>query len=104
MRTITITEDYNYFGDNVFTFLGEDYNFYQYNCIGGRDLIQEIKKQNALVFIARCVEMIDETRVSFEPALPVLEQMLATYQEVANQPYSFRADSSGAELAGHYGY
>ena len=104
MRTLTITEDFNYFGDNVFTFLGEDYNFYQYNCIGGRDLIKEIKKQDAPVFIARCIEMVHETRISFEPALPVLEQMLETYQAVANSPHSFRADSSGAELAGQYGY
>ena len=102
MKTITITESFNHFGDNVFTFLGEDYNFYQYNCSGGKDLIQAIKKQNAPVFISRYVEMINETYISFEPALPVLESMLADDQEVASHPHSFSA--CGAELAGQYGY
>ena len=104
MRTLTITEDFNYFGDNVFTFLGEDYNFYQYNCRGGKDLIQAIKRQTTPVFIARCVEMIDETLISFEPALPVLEHMLAVDQEVSNYPHSFSSCTAGAELAGQWGY
>lgn len=104
MKTLMVTEDFNYFGDNVFTFLGEEYNFYQYNCNGGKDLIQAIKKQDAPVFIARCVEMINETHISFEPALPVLEHMLAVDQEVSNYPDSFSSCAVGAELAGQYGY
>lgn len=104
MKTLTITESFNYFGDNVFTFLGEDYNFYQYNCRGGKDLIQAIKRQNVPVFIARCVEMINETYISFSPALPVLEHMLAVDQEVSYYPNPFSSCSAGAELAGKWGY
>jgi hypothetical protein len=103
-KTLTITEDFNCFGDNVFTFLGEDYNFYQYNCSGGKDLIREIKKQTAPVFIARCIEMSNETLVSFEPALPILEEMLAINQEVASCLHPFDACGAGAEIAGQYGY
>lgn len=104
MKTLTITEDFNYFGDNVFTFLGKEYNFYQYNCRGGKELIREVKKQTAPVFIARCVEMVHETLISFEPALPILENMLAIDQEVASCLHSFNACGAGAELAGQYGY
>lgn len=104
MKTLTITEDFNCFGDNVFTFLGEDYNFYQYNCRRGKGLIEQIKKQDAPVFIARCIEMINETLISFEPALPVLENMLAIDQEVASCLHSFSACGAGAELAGQWGY
>lgn len=100
MKTLMITEDINYFGDNVFTFLGEDYNFYQYNCRGGKDLIQEIKNQNEPVFIVRC----DENYINFEPALPLLEHMLAIDQEVSKYQHSFSSCTAGAELAGQYGY
>ena len=104
MKTITITEDFNYFGDSVFTFLGKDYNFYQYNCRRGKELIQEIKKQTVPVFIVRCVKMVHETLISFEPALPILENMLAIDQEVASCLHSFSACGAGAEIASHYGY
>ena len=103
-KTITITESFNCFGDNIFTFLDEDYNFYQYNCSGGKELIQAIKRQSAPVFIARCIEMSNETLVSFEPALPILEEMLAINQEVASCLHPFDACGAGAELAGQYGY
>lgn len=106
MKIETIDVAYNYFGDSVFTFLGESYNFYQHNCSRGRELIAKIKEHNQPVMLCTVDEFIHETRGRFVPALPYLEEMLSVHDRVSEleRECIHRRQSAGDEIAAMFGY
>lgn len=103
INTATITESHNYFGDSVYEFLGESYNFYQYNCSNGRELIEKIRQYDGVVFISTIIELRDETVVIFKHALDVLQEMLHINDSVCDMDVDW-ADCAGTEVASMYGY
>lgn len=106
MNIETVDVAYNYFGDSVFTFLGETYNFYQHNCSRGRELVAKVKTYGKPVMVSTVDEFIHETRGKFVPALPYLEEMLRIHDEVyeIEKECIHRRQSAGDEIAATYGY
>lgn len=102
-QTLTITETINGFGDSVYSFLGKSYNFYQYNCSAGKELIKKLKTIQAPVLLLQHEEYHDGLHVIIRPALKILEDMLETDKQLSNISFG-NNDSAGAEFAGLFGY
>lgn len=105
MKTITIEESYNWFGDTVLTYKGESYNVFQYNCMNAKRLLSllEDAKDIEMAFVVYIEEFIDETRVIVKSAIAYLREMIDLNDQVSklNIPGN---SSAGAEIAGRYGY
>lgn len=100
---------YNYFGDTVLSFDGEDkeYCMFQYNCSAARELLRRVEGlvREGYVVLINDTNWMSENIV---PAVPYIERIIKLNDDVAElertHHISFSADGPGAEIAGHYGY
>jgi hypothetical protein len=107
MKVISLSVSYNYFGDTVITWHNQEFNVYQYNCRGAKELLAKLRR-----VVEYAIFLVEDTGyglVTINPAIPYLEYVLATDAKLAQMERetnnSFMCNNGpGAEIAGRYGY